>query len=114
MLVIATGTISGADAKALLSLVNYEADITWNENTYTGKKNNLGNLLLNVFMLCAILMAFSAIAGLAFGGIRIFFNRILPESLLHKNKEVEFISLNLSKSQVDESDSHVSSSIKAG
>ena len=101
MLVIATGAISESDAKALLSLVNYEADVTWNENTYTGKKNNLGNLLLNVFMLCAILMAFSAVAGLAFGGIRIFFNRILPESLLHKKKDVEFISLNLSEGQVD-------------
>jgi hypothetical protein len=114
MLVIATGAVSESDAKALLSLVNYEADVTWNENTYTGKKNNLGNLLLNVFMLCAILMAFSAVAGLAFGGIRIFFNRILPESLLHKKKDVEFISLNLSEGQVDPSESSVSSSIKAG
>jgi hypothetical protein len=114
MLVIATGAVSESDAKALLSLVNYEADVTWNENTYTGKKNNLGNLLLNVFMLCAILMAFSAVAGLAFGGIRIFFNRILPESLLHKKKDVGFISLNLSEGQVDPSESSVSSSIKAG
>ncbi len=114
MLVIATGAISEGDAKALLSLVNYEADVTWNENTYTGKKNNLGNLLLNVFMLCAILMAFSAVAGLAFGGIRIFFNRILPESLLHKKKDVEFISLNLSEGQVNPAESSVSSSIKAG
>ena len=81
--------------------VNYEADVTWNEATYTGKKNNLGNLLLNVFMLCAILMAFSAVAGLAFGGIRIFFNRILPESLLHREKDEEFISLNLTEGQVD-------------
>jgi hypothetical protein len=114
MLVIATGTISPADAKALLSLVNYEADITWNENTYTGKKNNLGNLLLNVFMLCAILMAFSAVAGLAFGGIRIFFNRILPERVLHRNKDEEFISLNLSEGQADEADLNVRPSIKAG
>ena len=114
MLVIATGTISPDDAKSLLGAVNYEADVTWNENTYTGKKNNLGNLLLNVFMLCAILMAFSAIAGLAFGGIRIFFNRILPESLLHREKEVEFISLHLSEGEANGADSNVNSSIKAG
>ena len=68
MLVVATGAISPDDAKSLLVPVNYEADVTWNENTYTGKKNNLGNLILNIFMLCAILMAFSAVAGLAFGG----------------------------------------------
>lgn len=114
MLVIATGVISPDDAKFLLGLVNYEADVTWNENTYTGKKNNLGNLLLNVFLLCAILMAFSAVAGLAFGGIRIFFNRILPESLLHREKGVEFISLNLSEGEEAAPDSSVSSSIKAG
>jgi hypothetical protein len=114
MLVVATGALASDDAKSLLGLVNYEADVTWNENTYTGKKNNLGNLLLNVFMLCAILMAFSAVAGLAFGGIRIFFSRILPESLLHKDKEGEFISLHLSDEQSGEADSNVSSSIKAG
>jgi len=114
ILVIATGAISSDDAKSLLSAVNYEADVTWNENTYTGKKNNLGNLLLNIFMLCAILMAFSAVAGLAFGGIRIFFNRILPESLLHRKKEVEFISLNLSEGDEAVTNSNVSSSIKAG
>jgi uncharacterized protein DUF6599 len=114
MLVIATGAISSAEARSLLSLVNYEADVTWNENTYTGKKNNLGNLILNIFLLCAILMAFSAVAGLAFGGIRIFFNRILPESVLHREKEMEFISLNLSKGDEAAANSNVSSSIKAG
>jgi hypothetical protein len=114
MLVIATGALSPEDAKALLSLVNYEADVTWNENTYTGKKNNLGNLLLNVFLLCAILMAFSAVAGLAFGGIRLFFNRILPERVLHREKETEFISLHLSEGEEAAADSSVSSSIKAG
>jgi hypothetical protein len=114
MLVIATGAISQGEAQSLLSAVNYEADVTWNENTYSGKRNNLGNLLLNVFLLCAILIAFSAVAGLAFGGIRIFFNRILPESLLHREKEVDFIALNLSEGQADDTHPKVSSSIKAG
>jgi len=114
MVVLAAGTISQSEARALLSAVNYEADVTWNENTYTGRKNNLGNLLLNVFLLCAILIAFSAVAGLAFGGIRVLFTRILPERLLHREKELEFIALNLSEGQVGGSDSKVSPSIKAG
>ena len=114
MLVVAMGTISPGEAQSLLSAVNYEADVTWNENTYSGKKNNLANLLLNVFLLCAILIAFSAVAGLAFGGIRLLFNRILPESVLHREKEVDFISLNLSEGQAGAVDSKVSPSIKAG
>ena len=99
MVVIATGAISPAEARALLSAVNYEADVTWNENTYQGKKNNLANLLLNVFLLCGILIVFAGVAGIAFGGIRIFFNHILPERVLHREKETEFISLNLAEGQ---------------
>ncbi len=113
MLVIANGTISQGEARALLSSVNYEADVTWNENTYQGKKNNLGNLLLNVFLLCGILIVFASVAGLAFGGIRIFFNHILPEKVLHREKDTDFISLNLSEGQDGASDSKVSPSIKA-
>ena len=80
IVVIATGAISQGEARALLSAVNYEADVTWNENTYQGKRNNLANLLFNVFLLCGILIVFAGVAGLAFGGIRIFFNHILPET----------------------------------
>ena len=113
MVVIATGTISQGEARALLSAVNYEADVTWNENTYQGKRNNIGNLLLNVFLLCGILIVFAGVAGLAFGGIRIFFNHILPEKVLHREKATDFISLNLSEGQGEVADSKVSPSIKA-
>jgi uncharacterized protein DUF6599 len=113
MVVIATGTLSPREARALLSGVNYEADVNWTENTYQGKKNNLANLLLNVFLLCGILIVFAGVAGLAFGGIRIFFNHILPEKVLHRQKDMDFISLNLSEGQDGAADSKVSPSIKA-
>ena len=110
---IASGAVSQSEARALLSAVNYEADVTWNENTYQGKKNSLPNLLLNVFLLCGILIVFAGVAGLAFGGIRIFFNHILPERVLHREVPTDFISLNLSEGQGEPSDSKVSPSIKA-
>jgi Family of unknown function (DUF6599) len=113
IVVIATGAVSQSEARALLSAVNYEADVTWNENTYQGKKNSLPNLLLNVFLLCGILIVFAGVAGLAFGGIRIFFNHILPERVLHREVPSDFISLNLSEGQEETSDSKVSPSIKA-
>jgi hypothetical protein len=113
ILAIATGAISPGEARALLSWVNYEADVNWTENTYQGKKNNLGNLLINVFLLCGILIVFAGVAGVAFGGIRIFFNHILPEKVLHRQKDVDFISLNLSESHEGAADSKVSPSIKA-
>jgi hypothetical protein len=113
IVVIATGAISPGEARTLMSWVNYEADVNWTENAYQGKKNNLANLLLNVFLLCGILIVFAGVAGLAFGGIRIFFNHILPEKVLHRQKDIDFISLNLSEGQNGASDSKVSPSIKA-
>lgn len=113
MVVVAAGAISQGEAQSLLGAVNYEADVTWNENTYLTKKNNLANLLVNIILLCAILIVFAGVAGLAFGGIRIFFNCILPEKLLHREKELEFIALNLSEEKAGAPDSKVSSSIKA-
>jgi hypothetical protein len=113
LLVVAMGAISQGEARSLLSAVNYEANVTWNENTYSSKKNSLPNLLLNVFLLCGILIVFAAVAGVAFGGLRIFFNRILPERVLHREKDADFISLNLSAEQTGTPDSKVSSSIKA-
>jgi hypothetical protein len=113
IVVIATGAISSGEARTLMSWVNYEADVNWTENAYQGKKNNLANLLLNVFLLCGILIVFAGVAGLAFGGIRIFFNHILPEKVLHRQKDIDFISLNLSEGQNGASDSKVSPSIKA-
>lgn len=113
IIAVATGAISQREARGLLDSVNYEADVTWNENAYTGKKNSLANLLLNVFLLCGILIVFAGVAGLAFGGVRIFFNRILPERVLHREKPVDFISLNLAEGQDGAPDPKVSPSIKA-
>jgi hypothetical protein len=73
--------------------VHYDADVTWNENTFFDKKNNLANLLWNVILLCGALMAITLVAGLAFGGVRVLLLRLIPESI--RNREAEFISLHL-------------------
>jgi len=90
---IAAGPYAEAEAKTLLSAVNYDADVTWNENTYLDKKNNLANLLVNIIILCAILIGFAMVVGLAFGGARILLRRWLPKS--EQAEQVEFISLHL-------------------
>jgi hypothetical protein len=110
---VASGPFSRSDAQSLLSSVNYDADVTWNQNTYVDKRNNIANLLVNVIWLCAIIVGLMLVAGLAFGGIRIFIRRLLPERMFARGDEVEFISLHLSDEGQEASDSPVSSSIKA-
>ena len=113
ILVVATGPLSQSEGKSLLASVNYDAEVTWNENTYFDKKNNIANLVWNALILCGILMGFALIAGLAFGGIRILIRRVLGERLFHRSEENDFISLGLSERESEAADSKVSSSIKA-
>jgi len=113
ILVVASGPLSQSEGRSLLASVNYDAEVTWNENTYTTKKDNLANLLVNIILLCFILIGFSLIAGVAFGGIRIFVKRILPGRVFDRPEDMGFISLHLSEGMAEPTDSKVSSSIKA-
>jgi hypothetical protein len=111
IVVIAAGSLSQSEGKSLLAAVNYDADVTWNENTYLTKKDNLANLLVNVIILCGILVLFAAVAGVAFGGIRIFIRRILPEKVFDEPERGDFISLHLG--DTGPAKDSVSSSIEA-
>ncbi len=110
---VVTGSISENEAKSLLASVNYEADVTWNENTYFDKKNNIGTLVWNALILSGILMLFALALGLAFGGARIVIARLFPHKIFNRPEDVEFISLNLEETAREAVDSEVSSSIKA-
>jgi hypothetical protein len=113
MVVIASGPLSQSEARSLLTSVNYDADVTWNENTYFDKKNNLANLLVNVVILCALIIGLALVAGLAFGGVRVLMRRLFSDRLFGRRDEVEFISLHLDERIANPSDSNVSSSVKA-
>lgn len=97
IVVVAAGPLSQAEAKSLLASVNYDANVTWNENTYFTKRDNLANLLVNVIILCFIIIGFALIAGVAFGGIRILAKRLFPDRVFDRAESREFISLHLSE-----------------
>jgi hypothetical protein len=62
------------EAERLLAKVQYQATITWSEHVPTAR-DNVGNLILTVFMLCGLLILFCAAAGVAFGGFRLLARR---------------------------------------
>lgn len=95
IVVIAAGPLSLGEAKALLGSISYDAEVTWNENTYATKKDNLANLLFNVIVLCGILIGFALLGGLAFGGFRVLMKRLFPDTIFDRPEDVEIISLHL-------------------
>lgn len=58
----------------LLSLIRYQADITLDERVNT-RRDNIGNLVINAFVLIGILLCFTLVGGLAFGSVRAFLRR---------------------------------------
>jgi hypothetical protein len=103
ILVVASGSLSQSEGKALLASVNYDANVTWNENTSFSKKDNIANLIVNIIYLCAILAAFALVAGIAFGGIRILTKRFFPDRVFDRPEGMEIIALHLSDKQSDAS-----------
>ena len=95
IIAIASGPLSESDAQTLLGAVNWSPSVTWNENTYFDKKNNIANLLVNIILLCIIGGAISLAAGVAFGGARVLLRRYFPGKVFGHSDQTEFISLDL-------------------
>jgi len=112
IIAVVSGPISQSEAKALLASVNYEADVTWNEDTYLARRNDPANFIVNVIYLCAIIGGFAIISGVAFGGIRILTKRFFPDRLFD-SPEMGLISLHLSGEGPPTGVGNVSPSIKA-
>ncbi len=111
ILVLASGPVSSGDAKSLVSDVNYDADVTWNERTNFTRRDNAANLIVGGILLAAIVCGLSIIAGIAFGGLRLALKRLLPGKVFDRSEEIEFISLHLSDNAEKSANPGVSSSI---
>ena len=95
IIVIAGGPLSKSEARSLMSSISYEADVTWNENTYVTKKDNLANFLFNAIVLCGIVVGLALVAGIAFGGLRLLVKRLFPDSVFDRREAMEIIALHL-------------------
>jgi hypothetical protein len=93
---VLTGSVSAGDAKSFLDKINYDADITWNENTYVSPRDNVGNLIVGVIMLAAALCGAAVVVGIAFGGFRILIKRLFPDKVFDRPEQLEIIALHLS------------------
>jgi hypothetical protein len=61
-------------AERLLSQVRYQAAVTRDEYV-PSRRDNIGNLVINAFVLIGILLAFAVVSGLFVGGFRAFWRR---------------------------------------
>jgi hypothetical protein len=92
---VANDPASPRDARSLAAAMHYDANVTWNEPTFLGPRNNVGALVVACLMLAAILILLALVAGIAFGGVRILMKKIFPDRVFDRNRDVEIIRLKL-------------------
>jgi len=105
ILAIVAGAASSSDAKSLLASVNYDADVTWNQNTYSSRRDNPAHLIVEVIVLAGIVCGLSVVAGIAFGGFRLAVKRFFPNKVFDRPEQMEIIALHLSDRSQKQSDS---------
>ena len=95
IIALVRGNISRGDADRILSGVNYDANVTWNENAGQGKRDNIGNVVVAALTLAAILFLISVGAGAVFGFGRIYLPRFRARKAGETRDDGEMIRLDL-------------------
>jgi hypothetical protein len=95
ILAVVNGNIPQDEVNPLLASVNYDANVTLTEPTKADLKDNLGNLIVGVFVLIGFIALLALIFGFAFGGLRILAKKLLPNRVFDRPDDVEIIRLNL-------------------
>lgn len=95
LVAVVTGNVSKSSADSLLSKINYEADVTWNENTGLSKRDNIGTIVIAALSIAGIVILFSLGAGTMFGFYRTVLRKILPARFAPAPDEAQIIRLHL-------------------
>jgi hypothetical protein len=59
------------EAERLLAQIRYQATVAWSEYV-PSSRDNIGTLIVNIFILIGFLLVFGVVAGVAYGGVRTF------------------------------------------
>jgi hypothetical protein len=95
LMVAVNGNVPESEAQSLLASVNYDANVTWNQPTKANPRDNMGNLIVGIFMLIGVILVVALIFGFAFGGVRVLAKKLFPNRVFDRPEDVEIIQLHL-------------------
>jgi len=101
--------VSGADsseaANSLLDKIQYASQVTWDEPTHELTDPNIGTIVVGAIMGTGAIMLFAVIAGVGFGGLRLFMKVLMPGKVFDRNDDVEILQLGISSKPIESIDS---------
>ena len=79
-------------ATALLDKVSYVSTVSWDPKV---EPRSIGQVMMNIFIFCGIMLATTFAAGFVFGIVRICVKRLFPGKVFDRPENMEVIRLNL-------------------
>ena len=94
LLAIVYGSNNDIAAASILDDVSHEFKVTWDEPP---PGLGLGTMLITIFTFIGLSLAFTAFAGVSFGGLRVFVKSRYPDRVFDRPESMEIIQLKLNE-----------------
>ena len=92
LLAIVRGSSDASIAKAILDGVNYETQVTWDQPR---PDISIREVILTIFTFIGVALLFTVVAGMSFGGLRVFVKARYPDRVFDRAQDMEIIQLKL-------------------
>jgi hypothetical protein len=86
---------SADEAERLLAKVQYAMEVTMTPQEQTDRHENLGNLILDIVLLCVVLIVLMIVGGVLVAGTRILAGRYAPGSIFAQQEGSGMTRLNI-------------------
>jgi hypothetical protein len=104
LLTFVAGASTQAQADALLGQVQSGAALTWDEPTFQFKEPNIGTMIVGTIIGAGVICLFAMIAGVAFGGFRLFVKWAFPNMIFDRSSHLEVLQLGLGSKPIKSED----------
>lgn len=104
VLAIAVGSNSPEAAKPLLDSVQYQPNFSWNEPSHRATDPPILFTIYGIIVGTGALLAFTLVAGIAFGGVRIVTKFFFPGKVFDRAETMQILQLGLSSKPIEAKD----------
>jgi hypothetical protein len=105
LVALLSGVDSSQAADAILGQIQYSSQVTWDEPTHELTDPNIGTIVVGAIMGTGSIMLFALVAGVGFGGLRLFTKVILPGKVFDRQDDVEILQLGITSKPIHSIDS---------
>lgn len=114
LLAVVAGAPTEAEADSLLDQVRSGTQLTWDEPTFQFKEPSIEMMVVGAIVGTGFICGFALVAGLAFGGFRLFIKRMMPGRVFDRTSELQVLQLGLASKPINAEDFYGSVGVVQG